>query len=293
MAKMKVKTKSWIKRIALVLAGVAALTAVAFGVKAIVDYTKNDLKKLTLSFDVGNLGADGKYVNDESTLYTKDAFACDGLQIKLDFDNEIDYQIFYYDDLDNFVSSTDIYSEAFGDSVKATHARLVIIPTNDEDNKISFKERITYPGQMTVKVAKEQRLRYATIGNKRLLVVHDQHDLIFRAGDLAIQGGNLVFDSGATKRACTSVQFLDISKYKSMTPNNGSLSGKVLFWVYQFKDDGTSLQLINSTNGYEESITFEKGADLLLIVIKNVVNEQDVEFTEAMCKKATGTFILK
>lgn len=106
--KINFKAKSIIKKIALVLAGVAAITAVAFGVKAIVDYTKNDLKTISPSFEVGNLGADGKFVDDKGTLYTKEAFACDGLQIKPDFDSTVNYQIFYYDQLDNFIGSTNI-----------------------------------------------------------------------------------------------------------------------------------------------------------------------------------------
>ena len=77
--KIKLKTKNIIKNIALALAGVAAITAVGFGVKTIVDYTKDDLKQISLNYEVGNLGTDGKFVDNESTLYTKEAFGCYGL----------------------------------------------------------------------------------------------------------------------------------------------------------------------------------------------------------------------
>ena len=128
---MKYKTKSIIKKVALVLAGVVAVSAVGVGVAKLVEFMRDDLKTISPSFDVGGLGTDGKYVNDESTLYTKEAFQCDGLQIKLDFDNEIDYQIFFYDDLDNFIESTEVLSAAYSETVHDGYARIVIIPNND------------------------------------------------------------------------------------------------------------------------------------------------------------------
>ena len=191
--KISLKAKSIIKKVALALAGIAALTAVGFGVKAIVDYTKKDLKTISPTFEIGNLGSDGKYVNDESTLYTKDAFRCDGLQIKLDFDNQINYQIFYYDDLDNFTESTDVLSEAYSDGGHDSYARLVIIPTNDEDDKISWTEKFTYPQQLTIKVNKNQNNDYVNILNKRLRVVEHISDLRFVYGDIISANGSFQF----------------------------------------------------------------------------------------------------
>lgn len=184
--KMKVKTKSLFKKIALALAGVVALTAVAFGVKAIVDYTKNDLKKITPTFEVGNLGADGKYVDDDSTLYTKQAFACYGLQIKPDFDSTVNYQIYYYDILDNYISSTEVLSEGYSSEapLNGAYARMVINPVDDEDGKISLTERISYPRQLTIKVKKEQDInnRFVVYKGRVLAVETLVDDLVFVNG---------------------------------------------------------------------------------------------------------------
>ena len=179
---MRIKTKGIIKKIALVLAGVVALSAVGFGVAKLVEFVKDDLKTINPVFDVGNLGTDGKFVDDESTLYTKEAFECDGLQIKLDFDNQIEYQIYFYDDLDNFVESTEVLSAPYSETVHDGYARIVIMPTNDEDEKISLTERVTYPAQMTIKVAKEQNVEYVTIGNKRLVLIDNVGLLRFHYG---------------------------------------------------------------------------------------------------------------
>ena len=158
--KFNLKTKGILKKIALFLAGIIALTAVGFGVKAVVDYTQNDLKTIKPSFEVGNLGADGKFVNDESTLYTKEAFGCYGLQVKPDFDSTVNYQIFYYDILDNFISSTAVLSEGYSEKapVHGAYARMVITPKEDEDFKISFTEKYKYPSQLTIKVKKNQNI---------------------------------------------------------------------------------------------------------------------------------------
>ena len=184
--KMKLKTKGIIKKVALALAGVAALTGVGFGVKAIVDYTKNDLKKITLSYDVGNLGSDGKYVDDESTLYTKEAFGCYGLQVKPDFDSTVNYQIFYYDILDNYISSTEFMSGGYSGEapLNGAYVRIVIEPRDDEDGKISLTERVKYPMQLTVKVKKNQDVnnRFDVFGGKVIQVVNDTKSLSFTLG---------------------------------------------------------------------------------------------------------------
>lgn len=193
--KIKAKTKGIIKKVSLALAGIIAISAIGVGVAKIVEYTKEDLKTISPSFSVGNLGSDGKYVNDESTLYTKEAFQCDGLQIKLDFDNEIEYQIYFYDDLDNFVESTEVLSSAYSETVHDGYARIVIMPTNDEDGKIGLTERITYPDQMTIKVAKEQNIEYYQLYNKRMYSVDTVSSLVFVHGDFTMTDGNGHFSS--------------------------------------------------------------------------------------------------
>lgn len=264
--KMKSKTKSIIKKIALALAGVAALTAVGFGIKAIVDYTKNDLKTISPSFEVGNLGSDGKYVSDESTLYTKDAFSCAGLQIKLDFDNEINYQVYYYDDLDNFIESTEILSEAYSGGVHDGYARLVIIPTNDEDDKISWKEKVTYPNQMTVKVSKNQETKYYDVFGRRLQLVNDLSACRFYYGYVYEEGGKYLFgdDSNGSKYTVTSRDLLAIKGGSTITATyeKGDNVGK--FCAYGLKNTPNGMVCIEDS-GTVSSYTFGKDVEYVII----------------------------
>lgn len=253
---MKYKTKSIIKKVALALAGIVAVSAVGVGVAKLVEYMQDDLKTISPSFDVGNLGADGKYVNDESTLYTKEAFQCDGLQIKLDFDNEIDYQIFFYDDLDNFVESTEVLSAAYSETVHDGYARIVIMPTNDEDDKIGLTERLTYPGQMTIKVAKEQNVEYYNVFNKRLMLVSSLNELKFLPGSIMPNDGEPLF-SDYDHSAVTSRHLLDVDGSSGISFNYTPVNGDFSFLVFQFKyENGEFIY-----KGYKQSSLDDKTVD--------------------------------
>lgn len=233
--KIKFNVKRVIKIIALALAGVAALTGVGFGVKAIVDYTKNDLKTISPSFEVGNLGSDGKFVNDESTLYTKDSFACNGLNVKLVFDNEINYQIYYYDDLDNYISSTAILSDSFDKQTEASHARIVIKPKDDDDDKISFTERYKYSGQMTIKVSKNQELRFAHFDGAYLKVVDNIVQMHYTKG-LGLEYSDGEFSWLNEKYyACTSTTVLKVGGGEKISYDFKSESATEAF-VFEFSD---------------------------------------------------------
>ncbi len=285
MAKMKSKTKKTLKIVGLALAGVVALGLLSFGIKAIVDYTKNDLKKVTLIYDVGNLGSDGKYVSDESTLYTKEAFLCDGLQIKLDFDNQINYQIYYYDDLDNFIESTDVLSESYSGVIHDGYARLVIIPTNDEDEKISWTERITYPNQMTVKVKKNQNIKYVTAYAKRLSCVDNVSMLRFVHGDFDINSNGSYSFISTDKYAVTSKDLLVVKGGEKITFNDISeVYGVTLFCMELTEINGNIICQKKTTMNNGVSLVLEKKTQYCLFVYQIIDETTDklVEIPESV-----------
>ncbi len=242
--KIKAKTKGIIKKVSLALAGVIAISAIGVGVAKLVEYTKEDLKTISPSFSAGNLGTDGKYVNDESTLYTKEAFQCDGLQIKLDFDNEIEYQIYFYDDLDNFVESTEVLSSAYSDPVHDGYARIVIMPTNDEDGKIGITERLTYPDQMTIKVAKEQNIEYYQVFNKRLFITYGLNNLVFSYGDIVAEGSSYIFTTSSS-RVVTSHNLLAVNGGETVSCSFDVGDYRLILIVYQFKNIDGNLTFVS------------------------------------------------
>lgn len=280
---MRIKTKGIIKKIALVLAGVVALSAVGFGVAKLVEFVKDDLKTISPVFDVGNLGTDGKFVDDESTLYTKEAFACDGLQIKLDFDNQIEYQIYFYDDLDNFVESTEVLSAAYSDTVHDGYARIVIMPTNDEDEKISLTERVTYPGQMTIKVAKEQTSEYVAVYNRRLKIVDDLLVVRFTIGNFGKDPslGWHFYSSDESKHSVNSMDLVSVQGGSTVTLDIEI--EEVAFFVYEFKEINGVITCIKENQG-TFSYALLEDTEYVVMVVNDYSSESrlDDEFNSEL-----------
>ena len=92
-------------------------------------------------------------------LFTqKNAFECAGLQINLDFDSEIQYEIVFYDENGTFLTRTDKHTGVFEFDAEdealanAYYCRVVVTPTNDAS--ISMLEVFEYSGQINISVLK-------------------------------------------------------------------------------------------------------------------------------------------
>ena len=164
---MKRKTKNTLKTIALAVVGLGAIVGAASLVGNLVEKQDEELKVIHPMFEVGGLTADGKYEESDKTIYTKEAFECQGLEIKLEFDNTIDYQVFYYEDDGDFLSASEVINGNQDLVVpnNATHARIEITQNWDEmgedyvkekDQVIKWYEVSKYASQMELKVNKEQ-----------------------------------------------------------------------------------------------------------------------------------------
>lgn len=147
--------------VVLILAAVGGGTA---GIISLVDSDKFDTKNISdLSFGVGGLDSTGKYMSTDKSIYTKDAFECQGLSVSLEFDSEISYQIYFYDQNNDFVHTTGKLEGAFvSDSIPffAKYARIVITP--DDDEKVTTLEVLKYAKQLNAKVNREQGFKNYT-----------------------------------------------------------------------------------------------------------------------------------
>jgi hypothetical protein len=141
-----------------------ALVGGVFGILAGVSNGKFDSKKISgLAFSVGGLDSTGSYESTDASIYTKDAFECQGLTCTLDFDSVISYQVYFYDQNNDFVHTTGKLTGAFvSDSVPffAKYARIVVTP--NDDAKVSKLELLKYAEQITVKVYREQGFKNYT-----------------------------------------------------------------------------------------------------------------------------------
>ena len=115
-----------------------------------------------LEFKRGNIGVDGKSVTSETSIYTKDAFPCQGLRIVPDFEATGTFDVYYYDVNDRLLNVVKGKSEVYeGEYPGATFARVVYNPAVPEGEdkkewKIGLLEVLKYAKQLTITVNKEQ-----------------------------------------------------------------------------------------------------------------------------------------
>lgn len=181
---MKRKTKKIIKNTLLGVLCLGIVGGAAAGGKALYDYSKEDLKTIHPTFHVGGLDTKGEYVDSDQSLYSN-AFECKGLEIKLDFDNDIKYNLYFYESDGDFVTNLLDQEDDFSFSdadlrvneiSKITHARILIIPqwTNveipddktEEDVKVVKWTNISsFVKQLEIKVSKNQDVVYDLLTN--------------------------------------------------------------------------------------------------------------------------------
>lgn len=174
--------KSLLKKISLGVLGIGILG----GCITLFSYFNSNDKTLHLDYDIGSLTDQGKYLEDECKLYTKKAFACEGLRVTFDFDAEVNGQFYFYDINDKYLSKSDVITEGSSVSVplNGAYARAVVIPTNDEDGSISFTEKYKYGSQMQVKVDKNAE---SNINNKFRNLNGNVFQLVDTIGELSFK----------------------------------------------------------------------------------------------------------
>lgn len=164
--RIKYKTRKTITQILSIVLLCALGVGAVFGVSALSKKLKEDTKVVHPTFEVGGIGDDGRGIADETgSIFTKEAFECQGLEVKLDFDSNVTYQAFYYDDLDTYLSSSEVLdvSKKLAVPANATYARLVVTPiwdvdVKDDDRVVHWYEVIKYSSQLEIFVNKEQEV---------------------------------------------------------------------------------------------------------------------------------------
>ncbi len=144
---------SWVLTIAVVI-------GVICGVVAVVKAIDSDNRTVHSTWARGTLDEEGKYEESKEYIYTKNAFECDGLEISLDFDATIEYEVVFYDKNGDLLATngrTGFLTGAYGgeeDTVPAGayYARVIVKATNDDT--ITSLEVSKYARQITISVAK-------------------------------------------------------------------------------------------------------------------------------------------
>lgn len=142
-----------------IVSAVAIVAAVIGCVSLVTQLTKeaaSDYKTFKPAYSIGAIDdVTGKKSDNECALYTPDIIECTGIELYADFDSDIDYCVYYYDENDAYISCTpnealNLKIEEFPEGTVGV--RIAIYPNNDSNDKIGIFERGTYANQLTVKI---------------------------------------------------------------------------------------------------------------------------------------------
>ena len=103
---------------------------------------------------IGGLDDEGAAADVDTSIVTRNAFTVEGLEVEVADEAEVTYELFFYDGEGRFISSTGEQTADFGGSIPETAdtAKIVIMPTADEDGKVSLTEVIGYASMVTVTI---------------------------------------------------------------------------------------------------------------------------------------------
>ena len=194
------------KIILVVVLCLVLLGAVA-GVVAWTQSDKYDTKDLSYigRYEVGGLDSAGNYMSTNASIYTKKPIECQGLNCSLAFDNTISYQLYFYDQNNEFVHTTGRLTGAFAEeSVPffSKYVRIVITPVDDD--KVTSLEVGKYAKQLNVSVNREQGFKNYT---------EDLFKNTWKNGYYLVNGVETVIADDYTGYAKAVSGYVDISSY--------------------------------------------------------------------------------
>ena len=248
--KMKFKRKKTMRNIVTILLCGLLVFGVIFGAVALSSYFKDPTKKISPKFSQGSLDEAGEYVPGKASIYTKELFECKGLSIELDYESNVNYRVFFYDEEEKFVSSTALLGKTTDIEVpeEAIYARILIVPV--WDSTVEVKDRVVrwynihkYSSQLEIRVLRDQNAKENLVDTLVLSEI----------GKMRKWDSAMAADLTDELNYKTTVEATDVDRVESIdiiVPENGQVS-------YVFYDaDGKSLNNANkSISGTTEGTT--------------------------------------
>ena len=147
---------------ALKISGIVAAFLGVIAILCIVFAPKSDLKEINPLFTRGELNQVGQWVESNDSIYTEKMFECQGLEIELAFEHNVNYEVYYYDKDGNFMEKTGVLSEDYvNEDLNRVFARIVITPNwskiDTNTQEVKWYEVSKYANQLTIQVNKEQK----------------------------------------------------------------------------------------------------------------------------------------
>ena len=155
--KLRKLRKSDVKKILVAVLGfgliVGVIGLIANAIKS------DDFTEVMTTYQVGGIGDDGKFVETKESIYSKkiNLDNVDEIKIELDFNNDITYQLFFYDENDELLESTSASSNGFYeevDTLGAVSMRVLITPKweRGDDKELNSISLLKYSKQLSILV---------------------------------------------------------------------------------------------------------------------------------------------
>lgn len=148
-----------IRNIILGIVGLVTIIGAFALVSNLIGTRDEEYKEVNVSYTLGGLDENGKVKDDEYSMYSELIDDFESVRITMDFDNQIEYQLFYYDENNVFLDSSEVMSansvhnrETLGKS----NFRIVIRTT--DDTKLNFINKFKYANQLKVEVIAEKEV---------------------------------------------------------------------------------------------------------------------------------------
>ena len=164
MAKVRFRSRRTWKKVLAVSLSLAMAAGAIFGLVSLSKSMKEDKKTIRPSYAIGAIDeTTGKADDDVKTsVYTKNAFDAKGLEVELDLDAQVTYQVFWYNNVGEFKYASEEMTQGAQFYTPADcKVRIEITPilgVDDADEEIDFFSKYTYTNQITIRVDKNQTL---------------------------------------------------------------------------------------------------------------------------------------
>ena len=187
----------WRRVLLFILIIAIAIAAVGF-IAHVVNDDREKISSLT-SFARGGLDSNGKFIDTKKSIYTKEAFGCQGLRVEPNFEFIGTYDVYYYDYDGKFIEAKKgiqgVYDE---DYPLAKLARIVINPELEKgEDKIAWYGVSSLAKKFEITVDKDQAWRY-------------ESENLYTADNVTLNSG-FVFDNSADPKV---VNIIDSTVHK-------------------------------------------------------------------------------
>ena len=247
--------RRWLRNLVIAVIILAVVGGIVGGVIALTRNTDKIDDALTYKsigwtkYGIGGLDPNGNYKSTDKSIYTKKAFECQGLNVTPEFDKDVSYEIFFYDQNNEFVHTTGRLTGAFvqdGVPFFAKYARIVITP--NDDNKVTIFEKRGYAKQLNVTVYREQGFKNYTDN----LFVEDYHSMTIDSST----GVVTPLDDGITAIS----KFINVSTFtESLMFRSNSVSSMTHLCIYLYDSSHSYLGYTNIASEMVESFTSSEG----------------------------------